>query len=125
MGRPDYGRMMRQQRNIAAWVGETATWRKAVSAQAGQPAYGVGDTPRFVERTVSGLFQPVTIEQITRAGGQLLAGDIQATLLDCAPTERDEVRWSGAIYRVEGQPVAVAIVGRDGWRVLLRRGGQS
>lgn len=122
MSRPDFGRTQRQQRGFAQHVGETATWRKYVSASAGNPAYGQGDEPQYVERTVTGLFLPVTFEEIAAAGGQYLAGDMKASLLDCQPGSRDEVRWSGTIYRIESDVIPQAILGRSAWRVLLRRG---
>ena len=122
MGRPDFMRTMRQARGFAQHVGDTATWRKYVSASAGNPAYGQGDEPCYVERVVTGLFVSVTFEQIAAAGGQFVAGDMNATLLDCQPGREDEIKWSGTTYRVESDVNPEAILGRAAWRVLLRRG---
>lgn len=122
MARPDYKRTMRQARGITQFVGETATWWKYVSASAGNPAYGVGDEPCYVARTITGLFVSVTFEEIAAAGGQYLAGDMKATLIDCNPGSNDEIKWSGNTYRIESDVTPQAILNRNAWRVLLRRG---
>lgn len=122
MGRPDFTLTMRQARGFAHHVGDTAVWRKFVSASAGNPAYGIGDEPCYTERVITGLFASVTFEQIAAAGGQLIAGDMNATLMDCRPGNNDEIKWSGTTYRVESDVIPQAILGREAWRVLLRRG---
>lgn len=123
MTRPDYSQLRRQQRAIGRYVGETATWRRFHSASAGSPALGVGDEPAYVERRITGLFVPVTFEEVGQAGGQFVAGDMRATLLDCQPGSQDEVVWSGTVYRVASDAMPQMLVGRSAWRVLLRRGG--
>lgn len=122
MSRPDFGRVQRQTRDIGQFVGETATWRKFVSAAGGNPAYGEGETEYYVERRVTGLFKPVEFEEIAAAGGQFVSGDVMATVLDCQPGSRDEFIWRGTIYRAESDPVPQRIVGSSAYRLLLRRG---
>jgi hypothetical protein len=121
--RPDFGQHARQQRDIAQFVGETATLRAYVSASAGVPQYGIGNEPRYAERTVTGLFRPMTMEEIQAAGGQYIAGDMQATLIDCIPTTADEVIWRGVAYRVESDALPQRIVQSSAQRIVLRRGG--
>lgn len=120
--RPDFSQLARQQRTIATFVGETATHRRYRGVSAGQPQFGIGDEPIYASRTVTGLFRPSTFEEIQQAGGQIVQGDIMATLLDCQPDKRDEVVWRGTIYRVESEFIPERIVGGAGYRGLLRRG---
>lgn len=120
--RPDFGQHARQQRTIASFVGETALHRRHLGVITGLPQFGVGDAPQYASRTVTGLFRPSTFEEIQQGGGQIVQGDIMATLLDCQPDRRDEVVWRGVIYRVESDFIPERIVASSGYRGLLRRG---
>lgn len=120
--RPDFEEFRRQHRQIADFVGETATWQKYIGDTTGTAAYGIGNEPTYAARTITGLFRVVQPAEIAEAGGVYVAGDIQATLIDCAPAKEDRILWSGAKYRAESVPVAQAVIGRDAWTVLLRRG---
>ena len=120
--RPDFGRIHRQQQHIAAFVGETATWRKYISASAGNPVYGIGDEPQYQQRIVTGLFNAVVFDETMQAGGVYYAGDIVAALIDCRPAGEDEILWSGVTYRAASDPLPEAILGRSAYRVILRRG---
>jgi len=120
--RPDFNQHARQQRHIAQHVGETATWRKYVSASAGNPAYGIGDEPCYVQRGITGLFRPMTLEEVQNAGGQFIAGDIIATLIDCRPGTSDELIWQGVTYRAESDFLPERLLGASAYRGLLRRG---
>ena len=125
MGRPDFCFTQRQQRDVAAWVGETATWRKWASAAGGTPAYGVQNTDYFVERTITGLFVPMALDEQMEAGGIYMMGDVKATLIDALPGAKDQIIWSGTNYRLVSEVVPQAILGRRAWRVLLRRAGAT
>ena len=120
--RPDFGSILRQTRAIASHVGETAMWREYVSASAGNPAYGIADETYYSLHLITGLFRPATFEEIQQAGGQILYGDINATLLDVRPEGQDEITWRGTNYRVESDFVPERIMGSSGYRGLLRRG---
>lgn len=122
MTRPNFNLMQRQQRDLAQFVGETAQWRHFVGLATGSPAYGVGDEPIYHTLTVTGLFAPMTLEEVQAAGGQYSVGDVKATLVDCAPDSRDEIVWRGTYYRVESDPIPQRIVGGT-THCLLRRGG--
>jgi hypothetical protein len=122
MSRPDYGRIQHQARQIGNNVGYTATIRRYLSGSGGVPQYGVSELPQYNERLVTGMFVPVTFEEISRAGGQYIAGDMKATILDYHPQPNDEVRYSGTIYRVESDPMPQPMLGQMGYRCLLRRG---
>ena len=122
MGRIDPALLARQQRQVAANVGETAIYRCYVSASAGSPQYGIGDADNYVERIVTGLFQSVLFNEQLVPGGQFVAGDMIATLIDCTPSSRDEIIWRGVTYRLESETTPQQIVGTSALRVLLRRG---
>lgn len=125
MGRPNFDYMARQQRDIAAYVGEVATWRRYVSADALSPsslAAGGGAASYYSTRAITGLFAPVSFDEIGQAGGLLMAGDMRATLIDAIPAPEDEIVWRGVNYRVASDPIAQPIVGSSALRFILRRG---
>jgi hypothetical protein len=124
VGRPNFHRMQRQQRDIASWVGETAQLRKYVSASAGNPAYGYGNEATFQTTTITGLFAPVLPEEIEAAGGVYIMGDVRLTPIDMNVSGNDEIVWHGATHHVVSDPLPQPIVG-SAQRVLLRRGGQT
>lgn len=127
MGRPNFDRMQRQQRLIAEWVGETATFRayaSAVSPGVMSEAAGVGDVAYYSQRTITGLFSYATppFTENYFPGGNVMTGDVFATLIDCLPGANDELVWQGVNYRVVGSPIPQHIAGRSAYRMLLRRG---
>ena len=127
MGRPRFDYMQRQQRDIARWVGETATYRafaSAVSQGVMSEAAGVGASAYYVQRLVTGLFSyasPPFVENYF-PGGTVITGDVFATLIDCVPNANDEITWQGVNYRVVGTPIPQHIAGQSAYRMLLRRG---
>ena len=125
MGRPDFGQMNRQQRRVASFVGETATWRQYVSASAAAPAYGYGVTEYYIERRVTGLFRLATLQEVQAQGGQYVAGDVVASLIDCKPTTADEVLWQDTTYRAETEFIPQRIVAGSAYWGILRRGGHA
>jgi hypothetical protein len=127
MRRPDYSRMSRQMRDMAQFIGETATWRKYVSAGGGNDAYGVAATNYYTERVISGLFAPVESNTIAfwemmGMGGTYMQGDMEATLIDCQPGSQDQIIWQGVSYEAVSDPIPMRIVNRNGYRLILRRG---
>lgn len=122
MSRPDFQLLARQQRDIAASVGETALWRRYVSASAGSPQYGIADADSYVETRITGLFQSVQFAENLAPGGQFNAGDMVATLIDCVPSARDEIIWRGVTYRMESDLTPQQLLGKSALRVVLRRG---
>jgi len=125
MGRPNFDYMARQQRDIASWVGEVATWRRYVSADSLAPsslAAGGGAASYYTTRPVTGLFAAVSFDEIGQAGGYLMQGDMRATLIDAIPAPEDEIVWRGVSYRVMSDPLTQPIVGASALRFILRRG---
>jgi len=122
MGRPDLQRAHRQHRHIADFVGETASWVTYVSASEGVDAYGVGDEPQYQTRTVTALLRPAAFEEVQAAGGQFMAGDMMATMLDAAPGPRDEVICRDVTYRIAADTWPQPVLHSSAFRMVLRRG---
>ena len=122
MGRPDYGRVQRNLRQIGVNVGQTATVRRYVSGSAANAAAGISDEPQYTEFIVTGLMTFVTFDEVQVVGGNYIEGDVKATIIDYHPQAEDEIRYSGTIYRMGSEPTVQPILGQTGWRVLLRRG---
>jgi hypothetical protein len=127
MRRPDFGRVTRQMRGISEQVGETATWRKFISAGGGNPAAGVAKTHYYVERTITGLLSPVepatiAFMEMMGQGGTYIQGDMEATLIDCQPGDKDQIIWLGVSYEAVSDPIPMKLVNRSGYRLILRRG---
>lgn len=123
--RANFNQMARQQRMIGGNVGETAIWEGYVSANAvgiTALAFGEAGVLNYVPRVVTGLFALPPFTKDLFPGGQIIAGDIQATILDFLPSQNDRVIWRGIQYRVESMPVPQQLVGRSAYRMLLRRG---
>lgn len=124
MGRPNFDVMARQQRAVASFVGETAIWRQYVSADVYNPsgeAAGYGLGLNFANRVITGLFAPIPFPEIAQAGGLLLTGDMNATLMDALPSPNDTIQWRGVDYRVVSDTLPQRIVGSSALRFVLRR----
>lgn len=125
MGRPDFSLMARQQRAIADNVGETAVLQFYVSGDA--PAYlsegaGYGAAGYSASRVITGLFAPVSMAEVYAAGGQIITGDFNATLIDALPGPNDAIVWRGVNFRIASDPITQQILGRSAYRFVLRRG---
>ncbi len=85
-------------------------------------AFGEAGAAQYNQRTVTGLFALPPFAKDMWPGGQVIPGDIQATIVDFLPGLNDRIVWRGVSYRVESQPVPQQIVGRSAFRMILRRG---
>lgn len=127
MGRPDFSLIGRQQRKIAEFAGETAQWVRYVSADSYTPlsdAAGIAPSAYMLQTVITGLFAPATnaLAELYNVGGQYIAGDMAASLVDCQPSPNDQVIWRGVNYRVLTDPLQQQIAGRSAYRFILRRG---
>jgi hypothetical protein len=88
---------------IQQTVGQTATWRHYVSASAGAGTL-FGATRSYIETTFTGyfgqFFMPSIVERQT-PGGQIPAAAF-GVITPFKFGVQDEVRYNGAIYRIEG-----------------------
>lgn len=123
--RPDYGRMQRQHNTIAEFAGETARWQAYVSASAGdKPAYGGGNEPQYITRTITALFAQPRINEQPVEGGEFLAGDMMVSMAN-QPHANDRIVWRGNVYLIQGHPIPQTVLGAQVWRTHLRIGGAS
>lgn len=125
MGKPRFDLIQRQQRSVAEFVGETARYISLISADSiGTTAsmFGEAGTLHYLGQTVTGIFRLPKFAETLFPGGQIIAGDIEATIVDFVPTQYDRVQWRGISYRIESQPVQQQVVGRSAYRMILRRG---
>lgn len=106
---PNANRIRNQLDNMPLqFAGQTAIWRQYVSASAGNPAIGLGDSACYVESIITGVFgtPPAVlnlIQQQTNAGQQVIADFTVSTRERL--TRHDELVWNGETYRVDGDPV--------------------
>jgi hypothetical protein len=125
VGRSDFGRIVQQHRGIADNVGDTAIWRRHIgAASVSDMARAAGDdgASTYFEQTCTGLFRTVVFGEQLVNGGQVVAGDVVATIVDAVPSQNDEIVWRGTTYRVESDTLPQQIMGASGYRLLLRRG---
>ena len=121
---PDPIRLAQIKRNVSAifqQAGQLATWRQFVSASAGSAALGLGTAHTYVQRPITGLFDPVRPQELSTPGGQFLVGDVWLTTSEPV-TKRDEVVWEGNRYQAASEPVSVNLMGVPLNRTLIRRG---
>lgn len=116
----DHKRHQLQTTEIMQQAGQTATWRKFVSGVAGaSPSFGSAFYYR--EQTITAFFGRNTIGQVGERqtpAGMLAAGDVWMVCREQVG-RRDEIRWRGSIYRVDGDAVPAVIASH--WAVGLKR----
>lgn len=124
MSRPDFERIKRNANVVFAGAGETALLRTFVSASAGSPQYGVGDSFNYTETIVTAMFAaalfgaPRPTEQAW-PGGQTQMADLMMTT-DRAIGARDEVVWRGTAYRIAGEAMPEHLGGHIMFRNPLK-----
>lgn len=96
-------------------AGQTATWRQYVSASAGNPMLGMGDSACYRESTITGVFgSPPALLRLSQAqtpGGAVIQADFLVSTRERLG-RRDELVWNGEVYRVEGDPVPSVLNGQ-------------
>lgn len=111
-----------QMGDVYQQAGYTATWRRYVSAVTGVVDAGMGVTLYYTESVITALFgmnQTPGIRETQQAVGLLAAADIYAVTRE-ALGRQDELRWRGATYRVESDPVPGVMA--PGYVTHLKRG---
>ena len=104
------------------WAGHTATWNQWVSASAGVPAAGIGETDYYRQQLITGSFGNSInprILQRQQAAGMIFDADILAVTREKFGP-RDTVDWNGDSFRVESEPVQSKI--NQLWVSQLKRG---
>lgn len=123
--RPDKKRMNANADRIYHYAGTTATWRQYVSASAGVPEAGIGDTQYYRQQTITGQFGvmlnlPKVLENVA-APGLIAAGAFQMVTRERVGRQ-DEVIYNSATYRVESDPVPAQLVGW--WVTQIKRASE-
>ena len=108
MSRPDTTRIASQAKRIGEYAGETATYRKWISAGSGAAQFGAQNQNYYVETTVTGLFRRFDPRLMQNGGGvtQVAGGSTQSlsVSLPLQMSPRDELILEGSAYRVDGNP---------------------
>ena len=122
---PNQQRMAQQQAaTILQHAGQTATWRKYVSASTGNPLVGLGSALYYSERIITAqLFgqpgQGFNLPDGQRMVGQLTEGEFVMACREEMGTQ-DELRWRGDTYRIESDRVPTRIGGN--FMYIIKRG---
>jgi hypothetical protein len=110
--RPDKSRIQNQLSNYQyPSVGYTVTWRQWVSAVSGNDVAGFGPTDYYREQVITafmGQFIPPNIRQHQTLAGAIPAGAFFAITREAIGKD-DLLMWQGSAYRVEGEPIHLAL----------------
>lgn len=110
--------------NIFRYAGETATWRKYVSASAGNPVVGLGSASYYQERLITAMLYGQVGMGLNLPENQTFAGMLAVGQFLASTTEplgrQDELLWRGTTYRVDGDTVPNHIAGTH--TVVVKRG---
>ena len=80
-------------------AGQTATLRQYVSASSNAAEYGLQTGNAYVQRTITGIFEPLTVREVNTPGGQFQFGDTRVvTYLPLS--KQDELTWQGQRWQV-------------------------
>jgi hypothetical protein len=90
-------------RHIQEQHGETATWRRYVSALTGVSVAGFGPTPYYAERLITALFyQDQALKEAQTEPGQSTNARFRVTVSEPL-TAQDELVWRGFTFRIESE----------------------
>ncbi len=120
--RPDKRRMNNEAERIFQAAGQTATWKCFLSAVAGIPEAGIGDSAFYNNRLITAQFRalPTFMENVA-APGLIAAGQTQMVSRERIGRQ-DEILWQGSTYRVESDPAPAPLVGW--WACMLKRASE-
>jgi hypothetical protein len=110
---------MARQQNEAIYqhAGQTAVWRKYVSASAGNPVLGLGSASYYAERWITAQFYGVPGQGFSLPDNQTFAGMVTQGSFAVSTREelgqQDELVWRGDTYRIESDTVPTRIGGSN------------
>ena len=119
----DANRFAQLRQNLSAVnqaAGQTAIWRQYISASAQLAEYGQGTALYYVQRPITGLFQPLKPMEVLQAGGFYQVGDVRLTVTDSINI-RDEFVWDNTRYQVVSEPVSTNLFGVPSVMTVIRR----
>lgn len=112
----------RMQDTLFRYGGNTATWSIYVSASAGIPEAGLGDSACYRHQTITAIFGRGILGQFPEM--QSPAGmEAAGMMIMTSPWKvgrQDEIKFNGVTYRVEADAMPAKMVGH--WSVQLKRG---
>lgn len=105
------------------FAGQTAIWRRYVSASAGTPMAGFGASAVYVDQVITGVFgtPPAVLKlaQLQTDAGQSMVADFTVATREKLARD-DRLIWNGETYRVDGDPVPVPLT--NSYISTLKRG---
>lgn len=123
--RPDKRRFNLNGERIYQYAGVTATWRQYISAVAGVPEAGIGNSAFYRQQTITGQFgvmlSPPKIGEGNGAAGQIAAGMFQMVSRERIGRQ-DEIVYNGSLHRVESDPVPAPLAGW--WVTQIKRASE-
>lgn len=101
---PDISRKLKSYVGTGmAFFGQRATWRKYISASAGNPDLGISDKLFYQERPAQMEFRSLTMEEFQMVGGQDIRGTYEIITVEPVGL-RDEIVYNGETYRMISVP---------------------
>ncbi len=123
--RPDKRRLNQNAERIYQYAGVTAIWRQYISASAGVPEAGLGDSAFYRQQTITGQFgvmlSPPKVGEQVAAPGMIAAGMFQMVSRERIGRQ-DEIIYNSAYYRVESDPVPAPLAGW--WVTQIKRASE-
>jgi len=122
---PSVPRLAAQTTEILKYAGFTGTWRQYISASAGVPAAGFGQSMSYREQTITamlgGQMGSIVTPNIQRQTpmGQLADGSLRIVTQQPL-TDKDEFIWRGVRFRVDGNSQPSQLNGY--WLSVINRG---
>lgn len=99
----------------------SVTWKYYVSASAGTPEAGIGDSWCYQLRPGRADLKPLTFEEIQMIGGQNIIGGYRV-YSQVEPQNRDEMIYDGQTYRAISQPIHAHIGNPLWWETVFVAG---
>lgn len=112
--------MQRQAGSASDFYGAAVTWRKYISASAGNPEAGVADSACFQLRPARWDLKPLTIQETQMLGGQQFGGSIRVRARD-EINARDEMVYLNRVYRFVTDPMTDRMGEMQYWEVIAAR----
>jgi hypothetical protein len=100
--------------------GQSVTWRKYISASAGNPDAGISDKLCYQNRPTMAELRMLSIVEAQAVGGQDIRGTYEVVILDDVGM-RDEILYNGETYRWMSQPEQEVIGSRLFSKGLIQR----
>lgn len=116
---PDFAKRLKGQVRVSNEIfGTNVEWRRYISSSGGMPELGYGDSAMFQARPARWMLGTPDIEEIQTLGGNSYQGMYMVQSVDQIDA-RDEMKFSGNIYRCVSQPRPAHIGGDLYYRAIF------